>query len=149
MFFRNAKPHEWNFSERIASLKPFGFESSVQGGSSARVTRKGFGIVVTDGGDGKVKLGKPGLLVGTEIALLTNGGYQMFFVTPGGKEIPALADQLKALHAFDEDLREGLGLTSLYNRALGTVSEEHLYDRLEDRDAAPPPHPWEKKVQRA
>ena len=48
--------------------------------------------------------------------------------------MPALASQLQALHAFDEDLREALGLTSLYNVSLGTTADEHLYDRLEDRD---------------
>jgi len=89
------------------------------------------------------------VLVGDEIALLVNEGYQMFLVTPSGKELPAQADQLKALHAFDEDLREGLGLTSLYNLSLGTVSDEHLYDRVTDRDAPVHPRPWEKKAHSA
>ena len=75
-------------------------------------------------------------------------GYQMFLRTPSGKEIPALADQLKKLHAFDEDLREGLGLTSLYNLSLGTTSDDHLYDRVEDRDQPHHPRPWETKAVR-
>jgi len=68
----------------------------------------------------------------------------MFFRTPSGRELPAQASQLKALHAFDEDLREGLGLTSLYNLSLGTTSDDHMYDRVEDRDAPRRPHPWDK-----
>jgi hypothetical protein len=148
MFFRNAKPHQWNFEERLASLKPFGFESRVEG-KRAHVSRKGYGAVVEDLGNGKVNPGKPGLLVGGEIAILTNGGYQMFLATPSGKEFPAQADQLKAIHAFDEDLREGLGLTSLYNLSLGTVSADHLYDRVVDRDAPVHPRPWDKKAHSA
>jgi hypothetical protein len=149
MFFRNVKPHAWTFEERLGSLKKFGFEIKLEGTNRAKILRGGYGTIVEDGGSGVVKLGKPGVMVGDEIALLVNGGYQMFLVTASGKELPAQADQLKALHAFDEDLREGLGLTSLYNRGLGTVSDEHLYDRVEDRDAPAHPHPWDKKVQSA
>ena len=88
---------------------------------------------------------KVGLLVNGEIAELVNAGYQEFFVTPSGRELPALASQLKALHNFNEDLREALGLTSLYNLSLGTTSGEHLYDRVEDRDEHSHLRPWEKK----
>ena len=62
------------------------------------------------------------------------------------RELPALADHLKALHAFDEDLREGLGITSLYNLSLGTTTDDHLYDRLEERDEPRAPRPWETKA---
>ena len=146
MFFRNVKPHAWSFEERLANLKQYGFESRMEAGGHAKVMRGGYGTVVADAGSGKVNLGKPGVMVGDEIGLLVNGGYQMFLVTPSGKELPAQAGQLKALHAFDEDLREGLGLTSLYNLSLGTVSDEHLYDRVEDRDAPAHPRPWDKKA---
>jgi hypothetical protein len=148
MFFRNAKPHQWNFEERLSDLKQYKFESRVEG-KRATVTRGGYGAVVEDLGNGKVNPGKPGLVVGSEIAILVNGGYQMFLATPSGKQLPAQADQLKAIHAFDEDLREGLGLTSLYNLSLGTVSADHLYDRVEDRDAPAHPRPWEKKAHSA
>ncbi|MCU1335760.1 MAG: hypothetical protein JWO19_1341 [Bryobacterales bacterium] len=145
MFFRNEKPHEWTFEERLANLKQFGFEVQRQG-AGALVTRDGCGAMVEDLGGGKVKVGKAGVLVGGEIASLVHGGYQMFLRTPSGKEIPALADQLKTLHAFDEDLREGLGLTSLYNLSLGTTADDHLYDRVEERDAPRHPRPWETKA---
>ena len=59
------------------------------------MTRGGDGAIVEDAGGGKVKLGKAGVLVGGEIALLISGGYQMFLRTPSGKELPALASQLK------------------------------------------------------
>jgi hypothetical protein len=145
MFFRHAKPQELTFDQRVANLKQFGFDSKPESSGTARVTRGGFGAIIQDMGNGKVGLGKAGMLVGKEIAILVNGGYQMFLRTPSGRELPALAPQLRSLHAFDEDLREGLGLTSLYNLALGTTSEEHLYDRVEDRDEPVHPRPWEKK----
>ena len=69
----------------------------------------------------------------------------MFWRTPSGKRVPALATQLKALHNFEEDLKEGLGLPSLYNQSLGTTSDLHLYDRVEHRDEAPSPKPWDHK----
>jgi len=147
MFFRNQKPHEWTFEERLANLKQFRFDVGRQSGG-ALVTRDGCGAMVEDLGGGNVKVGKAGVLIGEEIASLVSRGYQMFLRTPSGKEIPALADQLKTLHAFDEDLREGLGLTSLYNLSLGTTADDHLYDRVEERDAPRHPRPWEIKAAR-
>jgi hypothetical protein len=43
-------------------------------------------------------------------------------------------------------LKVGLGLPSLYNESLGTVSESYHYDRIENRDQATvdrPKRPWE------
>jgi hypothetical protein len=144
MFFRNAKPKQWTFDDRLAALTQAGFSVSRESGTRALTTRGGFGAILEDQGNGNVAIGKAGLLAGKEIAVLTNGGYQMFLRTPSGKELPALAAHLTALHAFDEDLREALGLTSLYNLSLGTTSEAHMYDRVVDRDRAPHPRPWEK-----
>jgi len=145
MFFRNAAPAQLTFEDHLAKLRQAGFEIYPESAGLAKVTRGGYGAVVEDTGQGKVKLGKAGVLVQNEIAMLVSRGYQMFLHTPSGKELPALAPQLKALHAFDEDLREALGLTSLYNLSLGTTSDEHLYDRVEDRDEPVQPRPWEKK----
>ncbi|SRR5579884_164728 len=145
MFFRREKPHEASFEERIANLKQFNFSSQMLGNGKAKITRQGYGAIVESQPGGRVKLGKAGLLVGDEIAELKNAGYQMFFATPSGRELPALASQLHALHDFDEDLREGLGLASLYNLSLGTTSDEHLYDRVEDRDQHAHTRPWETK----
>ena len=144
MFFRNQKPKQLTFEDRLASLKQFSFTTHSEAGGHSRVTRNGCATVVADLGGGKVGMGKPGVLLGNEIAMLVNRGYQMFLRTPSGKEAPALATHLKALHAFEEDLREALGLVSLYNVALGTTSDDHLYDRVEQRDNGPHHQPWEK-----
>ncbi len=66
-----------------------------------------------------------------------------FFLTPSGKRKPALAEEFKAIQDFQEDLKEALGLTSLYNESLGTVSNKYLYDRVEGRDQAPVHKPWQ------
>ena len=145
MFFRNNKAHESTFEERIANLKQFGFQSVRQSSGAARITRDGCGAIVDNLGDGKVKIGKAGILVGEEIAELVNLGYQMIIRTPSGVELAALAPHLTKLHAFEEDLREGLGLTSLYNLSLGTTTDEHLYDRVVARDKGVAQRPWEKK----
>ncbi|MGC2818599.1 MAG: hypothetical protein WA198_02880, partial [Candidatus Sulfotelmatobacter sp.] len=61
-------------------------------------------------------------------------------------EVPATADHLKALQNFAEELKVALGLPSLYNESLGTVSDSYHYDRLKDDDKAPvdrPKRPWE------
>ncbi|HLX44035.1 MAG TPA: hypothetical protein VKR43_11405 [Bryobacteraceae bacterium] len=144
MFFRRAVPHKFTFDERIANLKEFKFETRREAAGRVLVTRDGCGAIVEDAGNGDMQIGKAGVIVGGEIALLVSRGYQMFLHAPSGREVPALASHLKKLHAFDEDLREGLGLTSLYNLSLGTTSDEHLYDRVEERDAGPHHHPWEK-----
>ena len=144
MFFRRITPHTPTFDERLANLKDFKFEIGREGSGRALVTWGGCGAVVEDAGSGAVRLGKAGVLIGSEIAMLVSRGYQMFLRTPSGKEIPALAAHLHKLHDFDEDLREGLGLTSLYNLSLGTTTDEHLYDRLEDRDEGPHGHPWDR-----
>jgi len=70
--------------------------------------------------------------VNGEIAALVDRGFQKFW-RAGDRSVPALAQQLKALHEFQEDLREALGLVSRYNTSLGTTNDLHLYDRLSDR----------------
>src|ERR1051325_10007903 len=110
MFFRREKPHTLTLEERLANLKQFRFEYRRETSDRVRVTRDGFAAMVEHTGNGEVKIGKAGLLVGDEIAVMVHGGFQMFLRTPSGIEIPALANQLKALHAFDEDLREALGI---------------------------------------
>jgi hypothetical protein len=142
MFFRNAKPQEWTFDQRLADLAKAGFSVSRDSGG-VLVTRGDFGANITDKGKGDVALGKSGVMVGKEIGVLTSGGYQMLLRTASGVEVPAQASHLKGLHAFTEDLREALGLTSLYNQGLGTTSQAHMYDRVVDRDHQHP-RPWEK-----
>ncbi len=144
MFFRREKQKVVTFGDRIANLEKLGFATQSENAGSVRVLRHGCGATISDTAKDKPSVGKAGLAIGKEIGILVDGGYQKFFLTPSGVKEPALAPQLKALHAFEEDLREGLGLTSLYNESLGTTFSEHLYDRVQDRDRGVPHRPWEK-----
>jgi hypothetical protein len=149
MFFRREKPQEFTLDSRLANLKQFGFETGRHSSGKPMASRNGCAATVEDAGGGQVNIGKAGVLLGGEIAQLVHGGYQMFLKTPSGKQLPAQAEHLKALHAFDEDLREGLGLTSLYNQALGSTCDDHLYDRVKDRDAVAHARPWEQAGSKA
>jgi hypothetical protein len=79
---------------------------------------------------------RAGWVLGAEIAALVDGGYQKFW-RAGSRRVPALAQHLKELHDFEEDLREALGLESLYNTSLGTTNDLHVYDRLAGRENPP------------
>ena len=138
MFFRRAKPILHNFDGRLADLRGKGFSVATKGAGKAVALRNGCVAVLKDEG-AEVSIEKTGVLIGTEIGILTHGGYQVYFETPHGERRAGTADQLKALHAFDEDLRQALGLTSLYNEGLGTTNGRHLYDRVRNRDQGKKP----------
>jgi hypothetical protein len=143
MFFRHVRPKVLSFEDHLAKARAAGF--TVQSGSGGtRIERNGIACIARPG-DGDVPriVERPGVVIGNEIGTLTDGGYQKFFRTPSGKSKPALAEELVAIHDFQEDLREALGLTSLYNEALGTVSNKYLYDRVKGRDQAPTHKPWQ------
>ncbi len=146
MFFRRETPHVYTFTERMEGLKKLGFAVKPLDSKRAQLSRDGIGAVVEDRGGAHLHVNKAGLIAGDEIGLLVNGGYQMFWKTLTGKRVPAQAKQLRALHNFGEDLKLGLGLTSLYNEGLGTTSDLHLYDRVEHRDLGDSHKPWEHKV---
>jgi hypothetical protein len=78
-------------------------------------------------------LKRPGWLLGGEIARLLDKGYQKFLKT-SKLEIPATADHLHAIHEFTEELTQAAGATTLYNQALGTTSDEYMYDRVKGRE---------------
>ena len=142
MFFRRATPRILSFDERVDAASSYGFETT-KTPSGARISRKGFGCWVKEGPGGVPEPGEPGLLLGEHIAGLVDGGYQKFFTTHDNHKIAALAEHLTAIHAFQEDLYEALGLTSLYNTSLGSVCKNHLYDRVKDRDHGVPKRHWE------
>jgi hypothetical protein len=143
MFFRRERPRSPTFSERLESLRRAGFTVEPLAGAAVRVSRGGCAADL-DEIDGKVHVAAPaGILMSGEIGELTDGGYQKFFRTPSGRQQPALADELKAVHDFEEDLREALGEESYYNESLGTVSTYYIYDRVEDRDRGVPKRSWE------
>ena len=137
------------YEEAVAWLRDHGFELLEAPGVQNRVFLKknNCSAAIEATPDGGVKIfAYPGYLIGGEIAKLVNRGYQQFFKTTK-TEVPATADQLKALHAFTEELKEAIGAPSLYNESLGTVSEDYIYDRVQDRDkpsAEKPKRPWEK-----
>src|SRR4051812_13549419 len=143
MFFRREKTRVLSFDEHIQLLKQAGFSTQpVSGG--VKVAKGHCGAILKDAAGPHPEIGKAGILIGDEIGWLVDGGYQKFFQTPTGRKEPAQASHLKALHAFEEDLKESLGLTSLYNQSLGTTSDLHLYDRVVDRDKGGPKRAWEK-----
>jgi hypothetical protein len=142
MFFLRKKAHVVTSDERMDALRALKFEAS-----GSRVMRDGFAAEITSGDLGIASsIGRTGVLVGDEIGELTDLGYQKIWLTPKGKQLAATAGHLRGMHAFLEDLREGLGVTSLYNEGLGSVNEHHLYDRVEDRDTRHEKKPWEKAL---
>jgi hypothetical protein len=138
-----------SYEEALNWLRDHGFDLIEAPGMQGRVFLKKYNCsaAIQKNGDDAVKIfAFPGYLIGSEISKLVNRGYQQFLKT-AKTEVPATADHLKALQQFTEELKEGLGLPSLYNEALGTVSEAYQYDRVENRDkpqADRPKRPWEK-----
>ena len=143
MFFRRERPKNLTFAERLDNLRKAGFTVTPQPGGAVRVSRANCAVDLKEEGGTVHRLDRAGILMGPEIGALVDGGYQKFFRTPSAKKKPALADELKALHDFEEDLKEGFGEESLYNESLGTVSTFYLYDRVKDRDRGVPKRAWE------
>lgn len=141
MFFRREKPVVLTFDDRLSNLRRDGFAVAAKGAGKAAVMRQACAAVVREGEGGRITLEPVGVVLGNEIGELVDGGYQKFFQTPSGHRSAARAEQLREVHAFVEDLRESLGLTSLYNESLGSVNEKHVYDRVEGRDAGSQ-RPW-------
>lgn len=137
------KVEQRNFDEVVSWLRDHGFDLIEAPGTKARVFLKKYNVsaAVEKNDDETVKIfAYPGYLVSGEIAKLINRGYQQFLKT-SKTEIAATADHLTALHQFSEELKEALGLPSLYNESLGTVSESYQYDRVTDRDKPEPSRP--------
>lgn len=136
------------YEEALAWLRDNGFDITEAPGTNGRVFLRKYNVsaAIQKTPDDSVKIfAYPGYLIGSEISKLVNRGYQQFLKT-SKTEVPASADHLKALQSFAEEMKVALGLPSLYNESLGTVSEAYQYDRIEDRDKAPldrPKRPWE------
>ena len=144
MFFRREKPQAVTFDQRVEGLRQQGFAVQKEG-PGVRASKNGCAALIEDGPDGRPHVKRIGVLLGNEIAVLCNHGYQMFLETPDKRRFAAQAGQLHALHEFTEDLKEALGLTSLYNTSLGTISARHMYDRVEERDEGER-EPWMVKL---
>ncbi len=138
-----------SYEDAVTWLRDHGFDLIEAPRTQNRVFLRKYNVsaaIQKNGSDGVKIFAYPGYLIGSEISKLVNKGYQQFLKT-SKTEVPATADHLKALHQFAEELKEALGLPSLYNESLGTVSESYQYDRIEDRDKPQtdrPKRPWEK-----
>jgi len=136
------------YEEAVGWLRDHGFDLTEAPGTHDRVFLRKYNVsaaIQKAPADGVKIFAYPGYLVGSEISKLVNRGYQQFLKT-SKTEVPATADHLKALHSFAEELKVALGLPSLYNESLGTVSESYHYDRIVDRDKPAverPKRPWE------
>jgi hypothetical protein len=144
MFFRRELPKIPTFTERVDLLRQAGFSTQALPDGRIKIAKHGIGAVIGDEGKNQPDIEKAGILVRNEIATLLSGGYQMFWETPSGRRLPATAAQLRALHTFEEDVKDALGLESLYNTSLGTTSRKHMYDRLEGRDQGAHNRPWDR-----
>jgi hypothetical protein len=144
----STKVEHRTYEDALSWLREHGFDLLEAPGTQGRVFLKKYNVssaIQKNGDDGVKIFAYPGYLIGSEISKLVNRGYQQFLKT-AKTEVPATADHLKALQQFTEELKEGLGLPSLYNESLGTVSESYQYDRVVDRDkpaADKPKRPWE------
>jgi len=131
------KPRPRTFDEVLSDLRRRQFDvQDVPGDSSRkRIAKNGCAIVLepAQNAAGLRMAVRPGPVFGGEIAQLVDRGFQKFFQTSKA-EFPATAERLKALHQFVEELKEAAGSVTLYNEALGTVSDAYLYDRVKDRD---------------
>jgi len=149
------KVEQRTYEEAVNWLRDHGFDLIEAPGTESRVFLKKYNVsaAIEKADADSVKIfAYPGYLIGGEISKLVNRGYQQFLKT-AKTEVPATADHLKALQQFSEEMKEALGLPSLYNESLGTVSESYHYDRIKDRDqpeVARSKRPWEAvKVQAA
>ncbi|HVI09257.1 MAG TPA: hypothetical protein VND65_13290 [Candidatus Binatia bacterium] len=139
---------EKTYEDALAWLRDNGFDVTEAPGTNGRVFLRKYNVsaaIQKTPEDGVKIFAYPGYLVGSEISKLVNRGYQQFLKT-SKNEIPATADHLKSIQQFSEELKAGLGLPSLYNESMGTVSESYHYDRIKDRDKPVvdrPKRPWE------
>lgn len=144
MFFRRERPKNPTFSERLDNLRSNGFTVNSLSGGAVRVGRGEYAVDLKEEDGVARPVHRAGILIGSDIGALVDAGYQKFFRTAAGKQKPALADELKALHEFEEDFKEALGQESYYNESLGTVSTFYLYDRVTDRDRGVPKRVWQQ-----
>src|SRR5579871_1788418 len=98
------------YEEALAWLRDNGFDVTDAPGTNGRVFLRKYNVsaaIQKTPEDGIKIFAYPGYLVGSEISKLVNRGYQQFLKT-SKNEIPATADQLKALSTFSEELKMAL-----------------------------------------
>lgn len=131
------KPRQRSYNEVLSELRRLQFDVQDVSGAAGqtRISKYGCAIVIeaAQNAAGLRMAVRPGLVLGGEIAHLVDRGFQKFFRTSRA-EFPATAERLRTLHRFVEELKEVTGSVTLYNEALGTVSDAYLYDRVKGRD---------------
>jgi hypothetical protein len=144
------KPQKRSWDEVLSELRRLHFDVQPVTGvaDQMRISKNGAAIVLqkAENAAGLRMAVRPGPVIGGEIAQLVDRGFQKFFKT-SKTELPATADRLKNLHNFVEELKEVTGSVTLYNEALGTVSDAYLYDRVKNRDLPESQRPtpaWEQ-----
>ncbi|HUX65921.1 MAG TPA: hypothetical protein VMV31_00375 [Terriglobales bacterium] len=138
------KPSPPKFDEVLRSLAASGFSVSPLREGNQLARKYGCAAILAPAPGGGAEIATaPGLVVAGELARLLDRGYQKFFKTADA-EVPALPEQMSALARFENELRFACGIPSLYNEALGSVSDRYLYDRIWFRDQGRQPKPWEE-----
>ena len=144
------KPRQRTWDEVLSELRRLQFDVQPVSGvaNQERISKNGSAIVLekADNAAGLRMVVRPGPVINGEIAQLVDRGFQKFFHTSKA-EFPATADRLTSLHNFVEELKEVTGSVTLYNEALGTVSDAYLYDRVKGRDLPESQRPvpaWEQ-----
>jgi hypothetical protein len=131
------KPRQRTLDQVLSELRGLKFDVQTVPGDANRhqVAKNGCAIVLekAQNAAGFRMAVRPGPLFGGEIAQLVDHGFQKFFRTSKA-EFPATAERLHTLHQFVEELKQVAGSVTLYNEALGTVSDAYLYDRVKGRD---------------
>jgi hypothetical protein len=126
------------FDEVLSSLGDERFdvapaaEGSNRAAGAYRVSKYGCAAEIAASNDKEAPvrvLARGGWVLGGEIARIVDRGYQKFIKT-SKLEVPATADILRAVHQFQDELKEALGAMVLYNEALGTTSDRYVYDRV-------------------
>ena len=132
---KKPRPRTWDGVLSELRRRQFDVQEVGEDANQRRIAKNGCAIVLEKAQNeaGLRMVVRPGVAINGEIAQLVDRGFQKFFRT-GKAEFPATADRLKTLHNFVEELKEVTGSVTLYNEALGTVSDAYLYDRVKGRD---------------
>ena len=145
----NDKP---TYESAVEWLRNHGFDVLEAPGVQNRVFLKKNNVsaaIEKDDSGGIRLFARPGYVIRGEIAKLVDRGYQKFLKTTKG-EIPATFEHLAALREFNEGMRAATDIPTLYNEAIGSVSDSYAYDRVVDRDkpeSARPTRPWEEQAE--
>jgi len=133
----------WNVEERFEkkqmdSLAALGFSVGSTRGV-VRVEKYGCGAEFRQNPDARFHMTiLSSIMLKGKFTRLWDAGYQKFLLTDDGTKVPALAAQLVNLRRFNEELRTALGVPTLYNEALGSVSTLSVYDRVKGRSGDVP-----------